>query len=387
MAYRRWLACVSVLVGLLFFACSIPAYADGGAPNLAYVAGTPSGVSVIDVRQRKVTATLKVPGDPHTTVLSQDGSILYVTEPQQGRVVALLAQTGQTVCTAPVMGHPTLMAFDLNTNLLYIAANDAALVTALDPATCQVKIVIHTNGNVFGLATVILSSGVPGSAGDQLWIAAKTLTGYDDLNGQQIARVSIPGPQYVTIPPGETIYVTTARGSVDAVDISSHRVETLLSGGNYGPMDYDATTEEVYVPDRTHQQIVVLNPAIVGSPLPHEPGRIIHLAAAPQSIAITSDGQLGFVALSNESVVMLDLPGHTIVATIPVGGIPHFIITGLYPPTTTASSQQTSTVGTVSTTRVIGLISIIVFIVSAILLLLLLSVFIIRRMKDRQNNG
>jgi hypothetical protein len=62
-------------------------------------------------------------------------------------------------------------------------------------------------------------------------------------------------------------------------------------------------------------------------------------------VAITSDGQLGFVALSSGQVVMLDVPDHSIVTSIAVGGTPHFIITGLYPPARAASTkpQQTTT--------------------------------------------
>src|SRR5579859_3679170 len=43
---------------------AMPARADGGAPNLAYVSGTGGGISVIDVGQAKVTRTFAVTGDP-----------------------------------------------------------------------------------------------------------------------------------------------------------------------------------------------------------------------------------------------------------------------------------------------------------------------------------
>ena len=382
---KKLLFCVVIVSGILLFALPVSVHADGGAPNLAYVAGASSGVSVIDVRQRKVTRTLTVPGSPRMVFLSQDGGMLTVAEPEQGRVAVLNAATGQTVCTASIAGQPSFLAFDLNTNLLYVAGRSAALVTALEPTTCQVKFTIHTNGNVAGMAVVIISSGVAGSAGDQLWVAAQTLSGYDDLNGQQIASVPIPGePQYVTIPPGQSVYVTTGQGSVDAVDITSHKVKTLITGGSYGPMDYDATTDEVYVPDRAHQQLVVLNPVTIGSASPREPNRVIPLSAPPQSIAITSDGQLGFAALSNGNVIMLDIPGRKLVTTIVVGGTPQFIITGLYPPPTVGSSQPATDSGATNTTHIIGIISVIVFIVSFLLLVILLTFFIIRRIRARR---
>ena len=100
-------------------------------------------------------------------------------------------------------------------------------------------------------------------------------------------------------------------------------------------MDYDANTGEVYVPDQIHNQLDVLAPIVAGTTVTQqEPTRIIHLSNAPQSVAITSDGQLGFVALSNGQVLMLDIPKRTTVTSITVGGTPHFIITGLYPPAT-----------------------------------------------------
>jgi len=155
------------------------------------------------------------------------------------------------------------------------------------------------------------------------------------------------GPQYISIPGGFTAYVTTRQGSVVAVDLNTRRViGTLLSGGQFGPMDYNATTGEVYVPDRQHNLLDVLAPVAVGTqPLPQEPARVIHLKSSPQSVAITSDGQFGFVALANGETLMLDIPGRSTITSITVGGTPRFIITGLYPPATSpsTSSQQTTT--------------------------------------------
>ena len=40
------------------------AHADGGAPQLAYVAGTTRGISVIDIAQRRITGTIAESGNP-----------------------------------------------------------------------------------------------------------------------------------------------------------------------------------------------------------------------------------------------------------------------------------------------------------------------------------
>src|SRR5581483_10489515 len=101
------------------------------------------------------------------------------------------------------------------------------------------------------------------------------------------------------------------KNTIVAVDLNTRKmIGTLLSGGQFSPMDYDATTGEVYVPDQQHNQLDVLAPVTANlSGMPRQPVRYFHLNSAPQSVAITSDGQLGFVALSNGQILMLDIPG------------------------------------------------------------------------------
>ena len=76
---------VGVYAGLLLLWTLIPAaptaLADGGAPNLAYIAGSKTGISVIDIHQQKVTTNFSLSGDPHTIYLSLDGRLLFVTQP------------------------------------------------------------------------------------------------------------------------------------------------------------------------------------------------------------------------------------------------------------------------------------------------------------------
>lgn len=324
------------------------AHADGGAPNLAYVSGSAQGVSVIDVAQQKVTQTITASGDPHMVLLSTDARFLYISEPQLGHLRIVAAKTGDTICTANISGQPSLLAIDATSNTLYVAGNGAASVTALDPTDCTVKHVFQTTGNVYGLAIAAVASSIGGSTGDQLWVADDQLQVFDTVKLQQISSVTITGePHYVTIPAGATVYVTTRTGSVMAIDLSTHKVIPLISGGSYGPMDYDATTGEVYVPDMKDNQLVVLSPVNSGFSPPHEPSRILHLKAAPASIAITSDGQLGFAALQNGTVAMIDVPGRQVVNSFSIGGNPRFVITGLYPPALGTTPQQANIYGTI----------------------------------------
>jgi DNA-binding beta-propeller fold protein YncE len=377
----RQLLCLSLLLCAIGFSIS-PIYADGGAPQLAYVAGTTRGVSIIDIAQRRVTGTITVAGHPQTVLLSLDGSTLYVSQPALGQVVAINARSGKTLCVAHLPGQPSLLAFSLDGTVLYAAGQGDSNVRALNPTTCAVQRIFQTHEPVYGLAvTASTAVNATPSTPEQLWITGSTMLTVFEVDGHLLGTVPIAGgPQYICIPGGFTAYVTTRQGTVVAVDLNTrHIIGTLLSGGQFGPMDYNAITGEVYVPDRLHNQLDVLVPVTADAgTLPKEPVRTLHMSSSPQSIAITSDGLWGFVALANGQVLMLDLPGRKDVASITVGGVPQFIITGLYPPAVSATPAPQKTATLPASMPPVGTLLLIIAIILATLLAAL-SWFLWRR--------
>lgn len=331
-----WLASFcAILCGLLPFPAVPTVHADGGAPNLAYVAGSGPGVSVIDIAQQKVTGTMTLAGDPAMLYLTLDGRYLYAAQPGLNRVSMLNTSNGQLVCDVTIPGQPSLLAFDAGVNLLYVAGNEGPGITALNANTCNVNKKIATAGPVYGLATAEVGSGVNGGTGNQLWFTTADSLNVYTIQPDRTRSIAIPGgPRYLSIPPGATVYISTRVGTVVAVSLQTLRpTAPLLTGGDFGTMDFDAFTGQVYVPDKLHNQVDVLTPLFYGvTTIPREPNHIINVEAPPRSVAITGDGNLGFFALTNGKIVMFDVPGKQQVAAIPVGGNPSFIITGLYPP-------------------------------------------------------
>lgn len=326
------------------------ARADGGAPNLAYVAGTSKGISVIDVAQQKVTSTIGAVPDPSMLQLSIDGRFLFTSEPSQGKVVEIAARTGAIVCTANVGGSPTSLALDSGTNVLYAAGSDSSKISAISTNDCSIQHTFQSHGNINSLAIAVVGSGFSGGNGNQLWIGDTSGITILDSSGKEVTAIPVPGGiDHLTIPLGTTVYAVRQQSEVLGIGLGNHQVlPALISDGNYGPMDYNAVTGEVYIPDAKNKQVDVLTPVDTSfGTVPREPRRVINLKAAPSSIAITSDGQLGFVAQQNGSITMLDIPGQQTITDIQVGGSPHFIITGVYPPALGTTPQQTSNVSLV----------------------------------------
>jgi DNA-binding beta-propeller fold protein YncE len=339
--YCLFLLGCALLINMLL---PLQVHADGGAPNLAYVAGAAQGVGIIDVAQQKLATTFTIAGNPSIILLSPSGRLLYVTEPAPGRVAVLAAKTGQTICNAPFPGHPSLLALSVDGTVLYIAGTNETTIIAIDAQTCALQHTFRTSEPVSWLAATGITTG--DTLHTQLWVAEMSAVSVLDEQGQALATIPVAGgPQFLCLPGSLTAYVATRQGSVMAIDMLNHQVfATLLTGGNFGPMDYNAITGDIYVPDQQRNQVDVLSPVLAGSGLTaREPEQVIHLNSSPRSIAITNDGQLGFVALSGGQVAMLDVPGRSLVTTISVGGTPHFIITGPYPPPDVPIPQGTAT--------------------------------------------
>ena len=127
-----FLLCFLCILLLLLGLFSPSAYADGGAPQLAYVAGAARGIAILDIAQRRVTGTITEAGNPRTALLSPDGHALYITQPALGRVAVINAKTGKTICAASLPGQPSLLALSIDSTVLYAAGQGDTRVRAID---------------------------------------------------------------------------------------------------------------------------------------------------------------------------------------------------------------------------------------------------------------
>ena len=198
-------------------------HADGGAPQLAYVAGAAQGISIIDIAQRRVIGTIADVGHSKTILLSPDGQALYVTQPTLGRVAVIAAKTEKTLCTTNLPGQPSLLALSLDATVLYAAGQGDTSVQALDPTTCAIQHIFETHEPVYGMAiTASTAADATPSTPNQLWISGTTSLTVFDVKGHLLGSVPIAdGPQNICIPGGFTAYVTTRQGTVIAVDLNT----------------------------------------------------------------------------------------------------------------------------------------------------------------------
>jgi hypothetical protein len=311
--------------------------------------------------------------------LTLDGRFLYVAQPGLNQVSMLNAGTLRVVCSTSIPGQPSLLAFDPGAHLLYVAGHGTAMITTLAENTCSIMRTLAVSGPVYGLATAEVGPGPNGGNGNQLWFTTATSLNVYTLPGR-VQSIPIPGnPQYISIPPGATVYTVTRQGMVIAVNLETLQpAPPLLTGGIFGPMDFNVFTGEVYVPDQKHRVVDVLTPIYPGSRIPHEPNHVIALDDVPLSVAITADGNLGFFALKGGHVALFDIPGKQPAGMFVVGGSPRFIITGLYPPLTGNTEPDNASGAPLPAATLVLLAVLALFVLAIIALLILLA-----RLRDR----
>src|SRR5260370_7700429 len=135
------------------------ARADGGAPNLVYVAQDGGGLVVLDIAKRQVVGHLAVGGAPSAVLLSYDSRYAYVAQRATGRVAIVNARTQQVEAELPVGANPQAMVLGLP-NLLYVATSGSNSVTVLDPDARRTLASIAVGRHPFGLAIAGAGTGI-----------------------------------------------------------------------------------------------------------------------------------------------------------------------------------------------------------------------------------
>lgn len=347
-AVRRggWLLLAAMAVAAALAAH--PAQADGGAPNVAYVVGAGANgdaLAIVDVGQRQQTGTITIGKSAQSVVLSSDFRYAYVTlrdagqlaivDLQQRVVVARLATgklpMGMTIAFAPAA-------------TLYIANSGSDSVSVIAPDTQQTLATIPVGHAPTGVALAGPGSGITETNDTELYVTNSGSDTVSVISTQQrrvIATIPVPGgPRAVVVPAsGGVGYVATLAGTIEAVSLASHTLlGTVLRqpSAQFGWMDYDAITGQIFAPEGPTNQVAILRPVSAGYGQfqdPQEPARTLALSGTPAAVAITFDGAFGFATLTaTGQVAMFDATNEQVLKTITVGGAPRAVVSGSYPP-------------------------------------------------------
>ncbi len=208
---------------------SPPARARTRPPERVLVALEGAGaVAVLGARPRwHVLRRLRVPAGPHNLTASPALGLAAVTSPPADRVT-VLDVAGRVVARARVRGAPHDAAFAARRRILWISAEGAERLVALDPRTGRTLRTVPTGGRPHDLAV--------SPDGRRLWV---TIDGSDAVeirsarSGRLLRRAGLGGaPHDVAFAPGgRRVWLSNVGSPLLTVAAASGRRLAMLRAG------------------------------------------------------------------------------------------------------------------------------------------------------------
>lgn len=286
------------LGGSLVASLLVPSPAAAQAKEYLYVANTLGGdISVVDIPSHRVVGTIPasvVGNSPDDVISSRNGDVLYVSRLDTKDVIAISTATEQVLWHTEVGGVPNHLTLSSDERFLYVPLYDKGLLVVVDTKSHQV------------VASPEVGKGAHG-----------TLLG----------------------PGGKSVYVGMMEANqVAVVDAASHKVQKIIPlPEGVRPFQVSPDEKTLYaqlsklhgfvVVDLKHDRVIqTVQLPTLGKPLPVATLEKSHfvmnhgLGIAPDGKHLVANASLlGFVAIYS-------LPDLELLATVPVGREPNWVV-------------------------------------------------------------
>jgi YVTN family beta-propeller protein len=111
-------------------------------------------ISVVDTAAKKVSETIKAPGDLYRVKFTPDGKRVLITDPQAGELIVIETATRKEIKRIPVEGAPAGIAVSSDGKRAFVTAIQANGVAVIDLEALRVTAKVETGKGPDGLAWV-----------------------------------------------------------------------------------------------------------------------------------------------------------------------------------------------------------------------------------------
>ncbi|MFI5395990.1 MAG: hypothetical protein ACHQ9S_10695 [Candidatus Binatia bacterium] len=298
--------------------------------STVYATG-PCGLSVIDAATR--TEVTRVPGDYWDVAVTPDGSKVYLAGFRQITVVDTV--TNQIAGTIPVAHSasqldPSLVAVSPDGKVGYVVAGSTLL--AIDVATTTIRDTIELGQTNDPWAIAIVPDGT------QVALATPDALLLFDTATKIVSRratLSRVPVQMAVTPDSKFAYLTNqdlggSAGTLSMVDLKTGAVGQLLPAAVPSAVAAAPDGTFVYVANTESDEIAVIDPLVARV-------RTVIPVYQPSAVVIDSTGTLAYVSARPSAeqgaagvIGVIDTRTSTLVATIPVDGIPGPLVMTLH---------------------------------------------------------
>lgn len=298
---------------------TVPLFAGAvRAEPFAYVANLESNdVSVINLAEGSVVATIAVGEDPDGIAIAPDGSRAYVANFFSGDLTVIDTARQEVLETISVGSGPVGVAVSPDGQLVFVANRRSDSVSIVDAVSLTVveTVAVEPGPNAVSVTTDGATAMVTNSH-----TKFPGLVTFIDIAGVSAGTVAVQrNPNRVaTSPDGLTGYVTNFRSwNVSVLDIETREaVTTVRVSGRPSGIGINPNGSFVYVTtlDGFLQVIDTLTFRVHTK---------IRVGSRPSGIGIVRNGALGYVAnFGDNTVTPIDLVHHQAMDPISVGGGP-----------------------------------------------------------------
>jgi YVTN family beta-propeller protein len=299
-------------------------------------------VHIIDPATNKVVGVIEGIEVPHGTVISPDGTRIYVTEEANRTVDAIDSKTLKVIKKIPLSGHPNNLAVTKDGKKVYVGIAQApGAVDVIDTATLTNVKSIPVQGaihNVF--VTPDSKYAVSGSVGSGVITAIDTST--DTVTWAWKENSGIRPMTFTTNPDGSTkemIYQLSNFHGFVVADFATHTeirrvtqpdvpgMEREIDGIQGAPAHGLAITKDgkvLWTTSKFYDYVAAYS-------LPdYKLLKIVQVGSHPEWLTIPPDGKNLYVGCAGtDSVNVIDNKTMAVVARIPVGFVPKRNTSGL----------------------------------------------------------
>lgn len=285
-------------------------------PVRAYVP-TDTGISVVDA-SAGVVGAVGAGVEADGVAVNPAGTLVYVTEPDQGRVAVVSTQGNTVVGTIPTGTAPSAVAVSPDGERLYVTDELDGTLSVVDTASNEVLASVAIGGRPRGVAVH--------PSGARVYVANAadaTLVVFDTATGVTVTAIPVGRePRAVAVhPAGTHAYVTNADdGTLSVVDTAGNvTVTAVVIGALPSGVAVQPSGRRVYVAAEDDDSVVILDAATlarVGS---------VRVGAGPRGLAFDPGGAALYVAnVYDHTVTVLRTLGDavTVTATVTVDGSP-----------------------------------------------------------------
>ncbi|WPV01635.1 beta-propeller fold lactonase family protein [Mucilaginibacter sp. cycad4] len=282
--------------------------------GFAYIPNSePSGsISVVNVANNTVIATIPVGRFPSSASLSPDGSRLYVTSFDNNTVIVINTATNAIIATIPILAGPAYqVVVSPGGSRLYVSNQRADFVSVINTITNTVQATIHVGRDPNGLA--ITKDGgrvyVSHGGGNVFVINTSNNTVLQTIN------TGMAGWGIALSPDDSRLYVTTLSGIAVINTVTGAVVNTIPVGTAATAISINNAGDRLYVANTGSGSISVIdisNNAIVAT---------IPVGESPLGVSLTGDGSILYVInnIIDNNVVRINTATNRVISTNTVG--------------------------------------------------------------------